>query len=199
MSRPQFILTINAGSSSLKFALFQTGKEPARQLAGKFERIGLESGKLSVSDFLTENRTERTLDVPNHIACVGPLENLLKSKANMETVRAVGHRIVHGGPRYTKPEKVNTELLEQLRRIRFFDPDHLPAELALVKHFAERYPRVPQIACFDTAFHRSLPRVARILPIPRRYQKEGVQRYGFHGLSYGYLMEQLKKTGGSAA
>jgi len=199
MSRPQFILTINAGSSSLKFALFQTGKEPARQLAGKFERIGLESGRLSVADFLTENRTERTLDVPNHIACVGPLENLLKSKANMETVRAVGHRIVHGGPRYTKPEKVNTELLEQLRRIRFFDPDHLPAELALVKHFAERYPRVPQIACFDTAFHRSLPRVARILPIPRRYQKEGVQRYGFHGLSYGYLMEQLKKTGGSAA
>jgi acetate kinase len=94
---------------------------------------------------------------------------------------------------------VNAELLEELRRIRSFDPDHLPAELALVKHFAERYPRVPQIACFDTAFHRSLPRIARILPIPRRYQAQGVQRYGFHGLSYGYLMEQLKKTAGSAA
>lgn len=194
----QFILTINAGSSSLKFALFQTGREPVRQLAGKFERIGLEAGKLTVSDLETGKRTEHDFDAPNHISCIAPLEEVLKSKADMKSLRAAGHRIVHGGPHYMKPQRVDANLLEELRRIRSFDPDHLPAELALVKHFTECYPRVPQIACFDTAFHRELPRVARVLPIPRRYQAIGVVRYGFHGLSYGYLMEQLKKSAGSA-
>lgn len=195
----QFILTINAGSSSLKFALFQIGKAPARQLSGKFERIGLDGGGLSVSDAATGKKTQSRFDAENHIACVARLEEVLRSKANMESIRAVGHRIVHGGPRYTKPQKVDSDLLEELRRIRSFDPDHLPAELALVKHFTQCYPRVDQIACFDTAFHRDLPRVSRVLPIPRRYQAMGVERYGFHGLSYGYLMEQLNKTAGSAA
>ena len=195
----QFILTINAGSSSLKFALFQIGKAPARQLSGKFERIGLDGGRLSVSDAATGKKTESGFDAENHIACVARLEEVLRSKANMESIRAVGHRIVHGGPRYTKPQKVDNDLLEELRRIRSFDPDHLPAELALLKHFTECYPRVAQIACFDTAFHRDLPRVSRVLPIPRRYQAMGVERYGFHGLSYGYLMEQLNKTAGAAA
>ena len=195
----QFILTINAGSSSLKFALFQIGKAPARELSGKFERIGLDGGRLSVSDASTGKKTESGFDAENHIACVARLEEVLRSKANMESIRAVGHRIVHGGPRYTKPQKVDSDLLEELRRIRSFDPDHLPAELALVKHFTQCYPRVAQIACFDTAFHRDLPRVSRVLPIPRRYQAMGVERYGFHGLSYGYLMEQLSKTAGAAA
>ena len=195
----QFILTINAGSSSLKFALFQIGKAPARELSGKFERIGLDGGRLSVSDAATGKKTESGFDAENHIACVARLEEVLRSKANMESIRAVGHRIVHGGPRYTKPQKVDSDLLEELRRIRSFDPDHLPAELALVKHFTQCYPRLAQIACFDTAFHRDLPRVSRVLPIPRRYQAMGVERYGFHGLSYGYLMEQLSKTAGAAA
>src|SRR5579872_6741125 len=120
-----FVLTINAGSSSLKFALFQTGKEPIRQLAGKFERIGLEAGKLTVSDLATGKRNERDFEAPNHIACVAPLEEVLVSKADMKSVRAVGHRIVHGGPRYRKPQTVDADLLEELRRIRSFDPDHL--------------------------------------------------------------------------
>jgi len=197
--RDGFILTINAGSSSLKFALFRTGKEPSRELAGKFERIGLEGGKLTAVDVGTQKREERAFDAPNHIACVPLLEEVLKQKAGVETIRAVGHRVVHGGPRYTKPQQVDPELMEELRRIRSFDPDHLPAELALVKHFTQCYPRVPQVACFDTAFHRDLPRVARMLPIPRRYEAQGVQRYGFHGLSYGYLMEQLKKIAGAGA
>lgn len=197
--RNSYILTINAGSSSLKFALFRAGKEPSRELAGKFERIGLEHGKLTFTDNATHKREERKFDAPNHIACVSPLEEVLRQKAKGEEICAVGHRVVHGGPRYTKPQRVDAELLEELRRIRSFDPDHLPAELALLKHFTQCYPRVPQIACFDTAFHRHLPRVAKLLPIPRRYEAQGVQRYGFHGLSYGYLMIELKRLAGSAA
>jgi acetate kinase len=194
-----FILTINAGSSSLKFALFRAGKEPRRELAGKFERIGLDGGKLSFTQVSTQRRVERPFNATNHIACVPLFEEVLKQTAGMDVVRAVGHRIVHGGPRYTEPQKVDADMLEELRRIRSFDPDHLPAELGLVKHFSQCYPRVPQVACFDTAFHHHLPRVAKLLPVPRRYEAQGVQRYGFHGLSYGYLMQELKKLDGAAA
>jgi len=197
--RKSYILTINAGSSSLKFALFLADKEPSRELAGKFERIGLPGGKLTFTDIATRKREERGFDAANHIACVPLLEEALRRKAEVEDIRAVGHRVVHGGPRYTKPQQVDAALLEELRRIRSFDPDHLPAELALVKHFTQCYPRVPQIACFDTAFHRHLPRVAKLLPIPRRYEAQGVQRYGFHGLSYGFLMLELKRLAAKAA
>jgi acetate kinase len=199
MSTDRFILTINAGSSSLKFALFRAGKVLTRELAGRFERIGLKGGKLTTTDILANTREERPFDAPNHISCAPLLEQVLETKVEMQAAQAVGHRIVHGGPRYTKPHRVDDDLLEELRRIRSFDPDHLPAELALVKHFAHSYPQVPQIACFDTAFHRDLPRVARVLPIPRRYEAQGVQRYGFHGLSYGFLMEELKRTAGAKA
>jgi acetate kinase len=199
MMKDRFILTINAGSSSLKFALFRLGKTPVRELTGKFERIGLERGKLTVADSSASRHDEHPFDAPSHIACVPMLEQALKTKAGVEAVQAVGHRIVHGGPKYTRPQAVDDDLLEELRRIRSFDPDHLPAELGLVKHFSQHYPRVPQIACFDTAFHRHLPRVARILPIPRRYERQGVQRYGFHGLSYGFLIQELRKTAGAAA
>jgi acetate kinase len=194
-----FVLTINAGSSSLKFALFQAGKEPARRLTGKFERVGMKGGKFSIVDLATKRRTERRLDLPNHNACVPALEDALAQTADMQSIQLVGHRIVHGGPRYRRTQQVDQALLDELRRIRSFDPDHLPAELGLVKHFAQSYPTVPQIACFDTAFHRDLPRVSRLLAIPRRYERQGVHRYGFHGLSYAFLMEELKRLSGTSA
>jgi len=194
----QFILTVNAGSSSLKFALFKSGKEPARVLAGRFERIGLKRGRLIVLDPQTGKRTEAPFDAASHTDCVGRLVETLKSTTRVENLAAVGHRIVHGGPRYTKPQKVDPALIEELRRLRSFDPDHLPAELALVKYFGESYRQVPQIACFDTAFHSDMPRVAHLLPIPRRYEAMGIRRYGFHGLSYAYLMEQLSQTAGAS-
>lgn len=197
--RDSFILTINAGSSSLKFALFRTGPKPVRELDGKFDRIGLKGGRLTVNHRGAQKREERQFDAHNHIACVAELESTLAHRADLDNVKAVGHRIVHGGPHYSQPQKVTRRLLEELRKIRSFDPEHLPAELNLVKHFTERYPRVPQIACFDTAFHRALPRVARLLPIPRRYEAQGVRRYGFHGLSYSYLLEELKRLAGAAA
>jgi acetate kinase len=171
------ILAINAGSSSLKFALFGQGEPPRRLLSGQLERIGMPGGPV------------------DHASCVEPvLQQMTKTG---EQLSAIGHRIVHGGPRYVETSKVTPDLLEELRRISPFDPEHLPGEIALIEAFARRFPTIPQIACFDTAFHRELPRVSRILPIPRKYEASGVRRYGFHGLSYSYLVETLRRQAGS--
>jgi len=94
---------------------------------------------------------------------------------------------------------VTQELLDELHRLRPYDPEHLPREIELIEAFRQRHPKLPQVACFDTAFHRTMPRVAKLLPIPRRFDAKGVQRYGFHGLSYAYLMEELARLGDPAA
>ena len=112
---------------------------------------------------------------------------------------AVGHRVVHGGPKYSKPQRITAEMVEELHQLSPFDPDHLPLEIELIEAFRQRHPTMPQVACFDTAFHRTMPRVATLLPIPRRYEAAGVRRYGFHGLSYEFLMEELARLGDPAA
>ena len=122
----------------------------------------------------------------------------LQEQNHFESIRAVGHRVVHG-MQHTAPELVTQELLDDLHRISPVDPDHLPREIELIETFRQRHPKLPQVACFDTAFHRSMPRVAKLLPIPRRYDAKGVQRYGFHGLSYAYLIEELARLGDPAA
>ena len=102
-------------------------------------------------------------------------------------------------PRYVETERVSDEMLAELEQLVALDPNHLPGEIALIRAIGQRLPRVPQAACFDTAFHRDLPRVAQILPIPRRYESEGLRRYGFHGLSYTFLMQELGRIAGPAA
>ena len=116
-----------------------------------------------------------------------------------DALSAVGHRVVHGGPNYSQPQKITAEMVEELSQLRPFDPEHLPEEIELTRAFHRRFPELPQVACFDTAFHHDLPRVARLLPIPRRYEAQGVRRYGFHGLSYAYLMEELARVAGPEA
>jgi acetate kinase len=101
--------------------------------------------------------------------------------------------------KYTEPQRVTREMLDELRRISPYDPDHLPGQIELIETFRQRYPELLQVACFDTTFHRNMPRVARLLPIPRRFDAMGVQRYGFHGLSYAYLMQELERVAGAAA
>lgn len=191
------ILTINAGSSSLKFALFAGSDSGQRELEGKFERIGLKEGKLTVAE---NGRTqEQAFSAANHMKCAALLESMLKERGGAIQISAIGHRIVHGGPRYQEPRLIDAAMLKELRRIRSFDPDHLPAELALVDFFRKRYLRTAQVACFDTAFHAQMPCVAKLLPIPRRYEQKGVRRYGFHGLSYAYLMQELERVAGAEA
>src|SRR6266571_9499997 len=190
------VLTINSGSSSLRFALFNALESLPQILIGKFDRIGLTGAKLSFTDVLANKNDERMIDAPNHVASVPLLVELLEKKTGVGAVGAIGHRVVHGGPRYREPVRVDGAVLEELRRITSFAPNHLPDAIALMEAFAAKFPRVPQIACFDTAFHSTLPRVAKLLPIPRRYEAKGVQRYGFHGLSCSFLMQELEEVAG---
>ena len=113
-------------------------------------------------------------------------------------INGIGHRVVHG-MHHTSPEIVTPELLDELHRITPYDPDHLPAEIELIEAFRQRHPKLPQVACFDTAFHQTMPRMAKLLPIPRRFDEKGIQRYGFHGLSYSYLMKELALVAGPEA
>ena len=200
MSQPvRALLTINSGSSSLKFALFRAAQSPERVLTGRFERIGLAGARLTVNDPLMNKSEERTIKAPDHLACVPLLVAGLEKKIPADDLIAIGHRVVHGGPRYRQSQRVDAAMLTELRRISPFDPEHLPAEIALIEELARCYPTVPQVACFDTAFHCGLPRVAKLLPIPRRYEAQGVHRYGFHGLSYAYLLEELERIAGATA
>jgi acetate kinase len=191
------LLTINGGSSSLKFAVFRAGAALERLGSGTFERIGHDNAQLTTVDPNSGAREEQRLSLPDHAACVPLLVDLLaKSDAPL---KAIGHRVVHGGTRHRDPELVTTELLADLRTLSPFAPEHEPAEIALMEACAEHYPDVPQVACFDTAFHADLPRVAQLLPVPRRYNERGVRRYGFHGISYTYLMQELERVAGRAA
>ncbi len=191
------VLTINGGSSSLKFALFQTAGQRSLVLSGKFERIGLPDGELTVTSG-PGNRERHEVRLASHAACIPVLAQLLETHQSAGSVRAIGHRVVHGGDRYCAPERVTPTLLDELRKLSAFAPEHVPTQIALMEELGRRYPDLPQMACFDTAFHRDLPQVARLLPIPRRYAKAGVRRYGFHGLSYSYLMQELERLAGRA-
>ena len=193
------VLTINSGSSSLRFAVFKAGESLPQILIGKFDRIGLPNARLSFTDILTNQSDESRIAAPNHVACVPLLAELLEKQTGVGAMSAIGHRVVHGGPRFREPQRVDEAMLEELRRISSFAPNHLPAAIALMEAFAAKFPEVPQIACFDTAFHSTLPRVARLLPIPRRYEAKGVQRYGFHGLSYDFLIQELEEVAGTEA
>jgi acetate kinase len=197
MTNPS-ILTINGGSSSIKFALYQTGEPLKRRLHGTVDRIGMSGTNLTFDDPATNRHDSRSLAASDHKSAASLLIDWLEEQNHFESVRAVGHRVVHG-MQHTAPELVTQELLDELHRISPCDPDHLPRELELIETFRQLRPRLPQVACFDTAFHRNMPRVAKLLPIPRCYDAKGVQRYGFHGLSYAYLMEELARFGDPAA
>ena len=194
----RYILTINGGSSSIKFAMYEDGESLKRRLYGTVDRIGSPSANLTFHDIVGNLQDSRGIEAPDHGSAAVFLIDWLEEEAGFASVKAVGHRVVHG-MNYTEPQPVTPELLDELHRISPYDPDHLPAAIELIKVFRQRHPKLPQVACFDTAFHRSMPRVARLLPIPRRFDAMGIQRYGFHGLSYAYLMEELSQVAGSAA
>lgn len=191
------VLAINGGSSSVKFAIHEGGTSPAVSFRGRVDRIGQTGTTLTWSG--RDGRGETgPVDVVDHDAAASRLIDWLEAREEFAAVRAVGHRVVHGMA-HTEPERVTPELLDELRRAIPYAPEHLPREIELIEAFRERHPHLPQVACFDTAFHGMMPRVATLLPIPRRYQAKGVQRYGFHGLSYAYLVEELARVAGPEA
>ena len=195
---PTSLLVLNGGSSSIRFALYETGMRLRPLLSGKIDRIGSRGTHLAVRPPGEKLRPLRRLAVADHRAAAAFLLTWLEKQPSFAAVRAVGHRVVHG-MRHTQPARVTSRLLAELRRVTPFDPDHLPQELQLIEACCERHPRLPQVACFDTAFHRDMPQVAKRLPIPRRYAAKGVERYGFHGLSYAYLLEELGRLDPPAA
>ncbi len=190
------ILAVNAGSSSIKFAVYRMDAPPTRSVFGTIDRIGLHGTTLSWStmDGLSDNTP---LEVPAAESVAAFFVGWLEAQDEFSTVAAVGHRIVHGMA-HTQPVSVTPDLIDELRRAIPYAPEHLPLEIQLIQAFRDRHRDLPQVACFDTAFHSTMPRVATLLPIPRRYQTKGVRRYGFHGLSYSYLLEELARAAGPA-
>ncbi len=192
------VLTINAGSSSIRYAIYDTGAILHKRLGGRIDRIGLSGTNLIVNDPAGQSRAPRRIAAADHRTAVGFLLEWLEAQPVFASVKAVGHRVVQG-MKHSEPARVTPKLIADLHRITPYAPDHLPREIALIEAFRHRHPQLPQVACFDTAFHRTMPRVAKLLPIPRRYSAKGVERYGFHGLSYAYLMEELGRLDAAAA
>ncbi len=198
MHNDDCILSINGGSSSIKFSLYKI-KEPLEQLFnGEIENIGTKKSILNFNNTKNQHKNSIDFEASDHDQAANHLIDWLEKQEHFDSVKAIGHRIVHG-MKHTEPEIVTDDLLNELKKISAFDPEHLPEEIRLIEVFKKRYPALKQIACFDTSFHTSMPVVAKLLSIPRRYYEMGIQRYGFHGLSYAYLMEELKRVAGEEA
>jgi acetate kinase len=193
------VLVLNGGSSTIKCALY-TGEGPGwtRRLAGKIDRIGSSAMTMSFTAAAGGRHGVQALPTGGSSSAVSALLDWLEAEIAFASIVAVGHRLVHGMTHFD-PEVVTPALIDHLRGIEPVDPDHLPMEIELIEAVIRRHPNLLQVCCFDTAFHRSMPRVAQLLPIPRRYDALGIRRYGFHGLSYAYLMEELARCAGEPA
>jgi acetate kinase len=187
------VLTINAGSSSLKAAVFALEAERLL-ISTEIERIGARDGKAAdhaAALDLILDAFEREVGLR-----LGPGQGRAGDGASFA---AVAHRVVHGGSRYSAPQQVNRDLLDELRRLVPIDPNHLPQAISLIDRITERDADMTQIACFDTAFHRTLPRIAQMYALPPRFWDAGVRRYGFHGLSCEFIIESLRASDPKAA
>lgn len=184
------ILCLNSGSSSLKFALFSVSESQERKLAsGAVENIG-PNGHLMLRDADGRLILDRREDSPTAHEYIPAMFEAL-DHFQLGRPAAAGHRIVHGGPRYTAPQRVTPALREQLKELVPLAPLHLPAQIDLIEAISDHYPDLPQVACFDTGFHAGMPEIAQRLPLPRSLWDQGVKRYGFHGLSYEFILSTL--------
>jgi len=189
------ILAVNGGSSSIKFSLYEVNGVLSPRLSGKIEKIGLPDARLTFTDSANHQEGHLPVQGGGMEEAAGFLLDWLHKREGAAPLLAIGHLIVHGlGHR--QPVVIDEALLAELQKISAYDPDHLPGEIELIRLFMQHDTGLPQVACFDTAFHATLPRVAKLLPLPRRYDQAGLQRYGFHGLSYSYILEQLTHVAG---
>ncbi len=187
-----YILTINGGSSSIKFALYSVREELQQIVSGTIKNIGSEDVSFIIKEVDGEKPIKQKIDAPNFQEATISFIDWLEKQEWFEHVKAIGHRVVHG-MKHTEPEVINDALIKKLKSISNYDPDHLPAEIEIIQIIKQKHPDLLQVACFDTAFHITIPAVAKTFAIPKKYFDEGVQRYGFHGISYSYLMQELKK------
>jgi acetate kinase len=190
----QRILTINTGSSSLKVALYEMGRGETRILSGEVERIGVPEGRLHVTDAHDVTLLDQRSDLADHGAALEALLAWLKADRPDLNPSAVGHRVVHGGIHYQEPQRVTPEFIAILQGMVPIAPDHLPQSIGAMQVAIKAYPNLPQVACSDSAFHRHMPRIAQLYPLPRHFADEGLIRFGFHGLSYEYILQDLRAT-----
>ncbi len=199
MNKDLNVLAVNSGSSSIKFALYRMGTAETEIWSGTLGGIGLGSGYFRVKDAGDEILIEKPIPLPEHGQALRELVQWLRGRPASERFDVAGHRLVHGGQRFTEPHLITPELMRHVEGLTPLAPDHLPHEIEAIRVFDSSYPDGRQVACFDTAFHRTLSEVARIYPLPGNFTKEGVLRYGFHGLSYEYLLGELRKEAGEKA
>jgi acetate kinase len=186
----QTILSLNGGSSSLKFAVYRlSGTAEERIFSGAVEAIGQPSGKawLRGGDKALQEETGK---FPDHTAAMKKMFAGLREQG-VEKLAAAGHRIVHGGPKFTAPQLIDVRLKQALKELIPFAPLHLPSQIAMIEAVEAHFPDLPQVACFDTAFHSRMPEVAQRFALPQRFWEQGIRRYGFHGLSYEYVIGKL--------
>jgi acetate kinase len=193
------VLTLNAGSSSIKFALFEREVDRGEIARGKLDGIGSKNAKLLLKISAPHAESEQPVDARQPSDALDAILQAISPWLKPETLAGVGHRVVHGGPSFSAPQRVTQKLMSELQGLAPLDPDHLPAGIKLIEATEKRIPGVPQVVCFDTAFHHDLPKVAQMFPLPRQYFDAGVRRYGFHGLSYQFLIAELARLGDSAA
>jgi acetate kinase len=190
-----YALVLNAGSSSLKFCVF--GRPPGEswhlEARGQVEGIGT-SPRLSVKNAIGESMANQDVHAADGPEALAALAAWLRSKFGGSRVLGVGHRVVHGGTRFNGPTILNAEVLRELYQLVPLAPLHQPHNLAAIEAVSERLPGIPQVACFDTSFHRGQPAVAELIPLPRELRRQGLQRYGFHGLSYEYVASVLPQV-----
>jgi acetate kinase len=196
MGRDSHILTINSGSSSIKFSLYKLGRTERLVLEGELGRIGVGQGFFRVKGPGGQQLTAQELDLPDHEAALKALCGWLEGHETGKELHAVGHRLVHGGMAHVQPQLVSAALMEDLNLLMPLAPDHLPQEIKGLEAVQRQYPRLPQVVCFDTAFHRRMPEVAQRYALPEPFFGAGLQRYGFHGLSYEYLTQELAREAG---
>lgn len=188
----QNMLVINGGSSSIKFALYSMDEKLNKILSGQIKRIGFDNPEFTVNNKLNNEKKEIKIDAKNFMEAAEVLIEWLKEHKYFEAIKCIGHRIVHG-MEHTRPVIIDDNLLKELYKIVQYDPDHLPAEIKMIELFKKQFPNLLQVACFDTSFHTTLPKVAKTFALPKKYYDEGIKRYGFHGISYSYLMDELRK------
>jgi acetate kinase len=200
--RDECVLVVNAGSSSLKFTVYRNLQADSAGVAatGQIEGIGTAprfTARNGAGELLADERLD---DVVQDVrGALGPLAGWLRSQFNGTHVLGVGHRVVHGGSQYHQPTIVDSKVLHDLHKLVPLAPLHQPHNLAAIEALTERMPHVPQVACFDTSFHRGQPAIAELVPLPAEIRAQGVQRYGFHGLSYEYIAGVLPRIAPSVA
>jgi acetate kinase len=192
------LLTINVGSSSLKAALYRLGPGEAVEIRAAVERIGISDSHFRIADAQGTDLLDRTDSFPDHTSALEVLFAWLRAQRLDEGLLAIGQRVVQGGSRYSTPVLISGTVLAELHSLVPLDTEHLPQALSVIESIQRMFPTIPQVACFDTAFHRQMPRVAQMYPLPRRFWDEGVARYGFHGLSCEYILQELRELDGAA-